>query len=452
MIPPYLPPEKRPTDAEGWRSVGRNLAKAAEPVNAAGLRLAWHNHDFEYRPLPDGTRPIDLLLEAAGPTVGYEVDFAWVTRGGGDPLAELRRYGSRMTAIQVKDTHFPVTPTEGGWAATGDGVVDWPTLYPLFATTPADHLVVEHDEPADWRNIARRSIDYLRKLAEESSATARSERWRARQPDAAITCAIGPCKSPGPAESFPPDHGRGRRRTSTSPAHRRSPPGMTRPRPASAARSTARPSRSARSAASRRWRRRSPASRARSTPRMETCRLTIFAADHGIAAEGVSAYPQAVTRQMVQNFLDGGAAANVFAGSVGVELRVVDAGVAGDADRRPAAARPPDRRRHPQRAARAGDDADQRDRALDAGRALGSDGAFDAVAFGEMGIANTSAAALVAHKLAGLPLDLLVGRGTGLDDAGWPTRPRSSPARRPAPRRASTPPPRSPSTAASRSR
>ena len=124
-----------------------------------------------YRPLPDGSRPIDHLLEAAGPIVGYEVDFAWVTRGGGDPLAELRRYGSRMTAIQVKDTHFPVTPTEGGWAATGDGVVDWPTLYPLFPTTPADHLVVEHDEPADWRNIAGRSIAYLRKLAKDSDVT-----------------------------------------------------------------------------------------------------------------------------------------------------------------------------------------------------------------------------------------------------------------------------------------
>ena len=65
-------------------------------------------------------------------------------------------------------------------------------------------------------------------------------------------------------------------------------------------------------------------------PRMATCRLTIFAADHGIAAEGVSAYPQAVTRQMVLNFLDGNAAANVFARSVGAELRVVDAGVAGE--------------------------------------------------------------------------------------------------------------------------
>ena len=65
-------------------------------------------------------------------------------------------------------------------------------------------------------------------------------------------------------------------------------------------------------------------------PRMETCQLTIFAGDHGIVAEGVSAYPQVVTRQMLLNFLDGNAAANVFARSAGVSVRVVDAGVAGE--------------------------------------------------------------------------------------------------------------------------
>jgi nicotinate-nucleotide--dimethylbenzimidazole phosphoribosyltransferase len=64
-------------------------------------------------------------------------------------------------------------------------------------------------------------------------------------------------------------------------------------------------------------------------PRMERCTLTIFAGDHGIAAEGVSAYPQAVTREMVANFLAGGAAATVFAATLGVQVRVVDAGVAG---------------------------------------------------------------------------------------------------------------------------
>lgn len=153
-------------------------------------------------------------------------------------------------------------------------------------------------------------------------------------------------------------------------------------------------------------------------PRMATCRLTIFAADHGIAAEGVSAYPQAVTRQMVLNFLDGNAAANVFARSVGAELRVVDAGVAGArlADPRLLSRRiGPGTRNATREPAMT---AAERDRALAEGRTLGADGTFDAVAFGEMGIANTSAAALVAHKLAGLPLDRLVGRGTGLDDAG----------------------------------
>ncbi len=66
-------------------------------------------------------------------------------------------------------------------------------------------------------------------------------------------------------------------------------------------------------------------------PAMDRCRLTIFAGDHGIAAEGVSAFPTEVTRQMVLNFLGGGAAANVFARANGVEVAVVDAGVAGEA-------------------------------------------------------------------------------------------------------------------------
>lgn len=172
LIPPYLAPEARPTDAEGWRAVGLNLAKAAEPVKAAGLRLAWHNHDFEYFPLPDGTRPIDHLLDAAGPDVGFEVDFAWVTRGGADPVAELERYAPRMTAIQIKDTQPLGATAEGGWAPTGDGIVDWTALWPLFDKTPADHLVVEHDEPADWRLVAARSIAFARRFEAATPAGA----------------------------------------------------------------------------------------------------------------------------------------------------------------------------------------------------------------------------------------------------------------------------------------
>lgn len=153
-------------------------------------------------------------------------------------------------------------------------------------------------------------------------------------------------------------------------------------------------------------------------PQIRDCSLTIFAADHGIANEGVSAYPQAVTRQMVANFLAGGAAANVIAASLGIAVRVVDAGVAGEAmdDARLISRRiAPGTQSFLRGAAMT---AAQRDRALDLGRELGADAAGEAVAFGEMGIGNTSAATLLAHRLTGIALAALTGRGTGLDDAG----------------------------------
>ncbi|MEM9050039.1 MAG: nicotinate-nucleotide--dimethylbenzimidazole phosphoribosyltransferase [Pseudomonadota bacterium] len=154
------------------------------------------------------------------------------------------------------------------------------------------------------------------------------------------------------------------------------------------------------------------------TPEMARCRLTIFAADHGVAAAGVSAYPQEVTRQMVLNFLAGGAAACVFARSVGAEMAVVDAGVAGAGL---SAAGLIDRRIGPGTADFTQGPAmspAQRDRALAAGRAIGAAPGCDTVAFGEMGIGNSSAATLLAHKRIGAPLAALVGPGTGLDRAG----------------------------------
>ena len=188
------------------------------------------------------------------------------------------------------------------------------------------------------------------------------------------------------------------------------------------------------------------------TPRLRRCRLTLFAGDHGVASEGVSAYPQAVTRQMIANFLAGGAAANVFARVNGVELCVVDAGVAGDpldapglVSRRIApgtrnlAVEPAMTREQYETALRAGAElgagtdagadvrvaAETRDGTIgeadahaEAPAGDGDGTGVDAAAFGEMGIANTSSATLIAHKLTGAPLDALTGRGTGLDDDG----------------------------------
>ena len=153
-------------------------------------------------------------------------------------------------------------------------------------------------------------------------------------------------------------------------------------------------------------------------PDTSSCGLTLFAGDHGMAAAGVSAYPQAVTRQMLLNFLAGGAAANAFSNALGVSMQVVDAGVAGAPVEHPALL---------SRRIRGGtNDAiegpamseEECSAALEAGELLGAEGGQPVVAFGDMGIGNTAAASLVAAKLTGTKVARLTGRGAGLDDAG----------------------------------
>jgi nicotinate-nucleotide--dimethylbenzimidazole phosphoribosyltransferase len=157
------------------------------------------------------------------------------------------------------------------------------------------------------------------------------------------------------------------------------------------------------------------------TPSLKAPHLLVFAGDHGAAKAGVSAYPQDVTWQMVENFLAGGAAINVFARQNGLQLQVIDAGVAHDFGARDGlidAKIAPGTRNYlaePAMSAR------QRDAALARGAELARDLAgqgCQVLGFGEMGIGNTASAALLTHCLTGTPLAECIGRGTGLDDAG----------------------------------
>ena len=144
--------------------------------------------------------------------------------------------------------------------------------------------------------------------------------------------------------------------------------------------------------------------------------MVVFAADHGIAAEGVSAFPQAVTVQMVANMLAGGAAINVLARQHAFALHVVDAGVAADLQAHP--------RLISQKIAYGTQNIcqgpamtlEQLDQALQAGCDIVSSLPGNTIAFGEMGIANTSSAALLVSRLAHAPLKDATGRGTGLTD------------------------------------
>jgi nicotinate-nucleotide--dimethylbenzimidazole phosphoribosyltransferase len=153
-------------------------------------------------------------------------------------------------------------------------------------------------------------------------------------------------------------------------------------------------------------------------PTLEAPQLVVFAADHGIAAQGVSAYPQDVTWQMVENMLAGGAAISVFARQLELPLTLVDAGIARDLGARAGLLDRAIARGTRDASLEPAMSTAQCRAALDAGRALVAALPGQALLFGEMGIANTSSAALLLARLGGVPIERAVGRGTGLDDAG----------------------------------
>lgn len=154
------------------------------------------------------------------------------------------------------------------------------------------------------------------------------------------------------------------------------------------------------------------------TVRIADPAILVFAGDHGVVAEGVSAYPQDVTWQMVENFLADGAAINVFARQNGCALHVVDAGVNHDFGPRSGLLDRKLAKGTRNFAAEPAMSHQQLEAALEHGMALARDLPGTVVGFGEMGIGNTTAAAAIMHKLTGLPLEQCVGAGTGLSADG----------------------------------
>jgi len=160
---------------------------------------------------------------------------------------------------------------------------------------------------------------------------------------------------------------------------------------------------------------------ATTAPELRQPTVLVFAGDHGLAAEGVSPFPAEVTVQMVGNFLAGGAAINVLARQHGLALKVVDAGVAAKLAPHPSLISAKVRAGTRNALHESALNAAEVELCLTRGRDIVDDLAREgsnAVLFGEMGIGNTSAAALMMSALLDLPVAECVGRGAGHDDDG----------------------------------
>jgi nicotinate-nucleotide--dimethylbenzimidazole phosphoribosyltransferase len=154
----------------------------------------------------------------------------------------------------------------------------------------------------------------------------------------------------------------------------------------------------------------------------QRARVVVFAGDHGVTAAGVSAFPAEVTAQMIANFDAGCAAINVLAESAGASVRVADIAVDVDEPHSASIGAHKVRRSSGNIAVEDALSADEAQAAVDAGRGIADeevDAGADLLIAGDMGIGNTTAAtALIAALVAAEPV-AVVGRGTGIDDAGW---------------------------------
>jgi len=161
---PYLAVEDRPADAQGYAEFAHRLLKLKEYLTDKGLGFGWHNHDFEFIPLADGSIPMQVVFDTA-PELEWEADIAWIVRGGGDPMDWIAREGARIKSVHIKDIAATgECEDEDGWADVGHGSMDWQALIGALKETPAEYWVMEHDNPSSAERFATRSIAYCKSL------------------------------------------------------------------------------------------------------------------------------------------------------------------------------------------------------------------------------------------------------------------------------------------------
>ena len=163
LVIPFLMPDQRPKAAKGWKEFGKRLDAICQTYRAEGFGVAWHNHDFEYAPLKDGTTPHELMF-ANAPLLDWEIDVAWIVRGKSNPLQWIKRYADVITLAHVKDIAPKGQNTdEDGWTDVGHGTVKWQACMDALKSTRCMHWIIEHDKPSNVERFARRSIAAAKK-------------------------------------------------------------------------------------------------------------------------------------------------------------------------------------------------------------------------------------------------------------------------------------------------
>lgn len=145
VIVPSIPGSYR--NADGWKRLADRLNSGGVMAKAAGLRMGYHNHDYEFAALPGGSYGLETLLTGTDASlVDFELDIFWAVKAGKDPLALLTAHPTRFTCCHVKDAG---PPPERAMLDVGAGTIDFRTILARGRQGALQHWFIEHDNPRD---------------------------------------------------------------------------------------------------------------------------------------------------------------------------------------------------------------------------------------------------------------------------------------------------------------
>ena len=147
-------------DADAWKRVAADFNRFGEQLQRVGLRFAYHNHEFEWKPLPGGEIGYDILVNETDPRyVKLQMDLYWIAKAGKDPLSYFAKFPGRFPMVHVKDM-----AGNGAMVDVGKGVIDWGRIFAKRREAGIEHFYVEHDEPKAPFDDIKISYDYLVRL------------------------------------------------------------------------------------------------------------------------------------------------------------------------------------------------------------------------------------------------------------------------------------------------
>ena len=167
LFMPSVPPDERQSVEPYWTQLGHELGQMALRAQDRDVELGYHNHNWELQPQADGRSALDCLFAGVGGApLTWQVDVAWLVRGGADPVALMQQHQARVVSVHAKDLAPAGTKLdEDGWADVGHGVLDWRgRLVQAAVDNGARWLVAEHDKPSDPARFARNSFNFLNSL------------------------------------------------------------------------------------------------------------------------------------------------------------------------------------------------------------------------------------------------------------------------------------------------